>query len=506
MSQGKEFVKIKGRLNVLRKLRMSVEKKWVHFIGICGVTMAPLANMFKNMGWFVSGSDKGIFPPMSDYLKQRKIDIELGFKEKHLQKVYYERKGLKRLSKFPVLVVVGNYVGLNNTEFKFVKEKNLNFKSYPEVLEEYLVKSNSIVSAGTYGKTTTSALLALIFQVSGKNPSFMIGGLAQNFKDGIKNTNSKWSIIEGDEYISARYDSVSKFFHYKAEFVLLTSCAWEHTDFFKTEEDYVLNFKKFIGSLPKDGIVVANKNGENVQEVVKEARCKVISYELNKVDDKLAHADWLNLSHKEKGEMGEIVLYNRHTKEEFKVQTLLIGDHNRENIIGCCALARELGIKMEPIRKAVRKFDGIKRRLEVRFEEENFKLLDDHACSPPKVLGSLRALRSTFSDWYITIIFEPNVGNRTCEAMPLFKGVFDKADEVIIPHLKPVRTKEGLERVSGEGLARQLKKFEVKVRYIEKDDELVEYVSKKDVGKHIVCFMGAYGWRHMIEDVIEAKK
>lgn len=485
---------------------MSTKQNWVHFIGICGVTMAPLANMFKKKNWIVTGSDKGIFPPISDYLREQRIDIELGFKEEHLQKVYYEQKGVKRLGKFPDLVVVGNYIGLNNIEFKFVKENNLTFKSYPEVLEEYLVKANSIVTAGTYGKTTTSALLALIFQKAGKSPSFMIGGLAKNFKDGIENNKSDWSIIEGDEYISARFDEVSKFFHYKAEFVLLTACAWEHTDFFVTEEDYVNNFKKFIKSLPKDGVIVANKNGENVEEVIKEARCKVVTYELNKIDDKLVDSDWFSLPHKENQQEGEIVIFNIHTKEEFVVKTSLIGNHNKENIIGCCALARELNIDIAPIQKAVEEFGGIKRRLEIRYEEENLRVMDDHACSPPKVLGSLKALRNTFPNWHITMIFEPNVGNRTREALSLFEGVFNKADEVIIPHLKPVRTKKGEERISGRKLTDYLKAAGTSVRYIEDDDELVKYVSKKNVGKHVICFMGSYGWRHMIEDVIRAKQ
>lgn len=503
---------------------MSTKQKWVHFIGICGVTMASLANMFKKTGWFVTGSDRGIFPPMSDYLKDRKIDIELGFKEEHLKIEYYKDKNntdygvqlrnqesqgvnLRKVKgQFPDLVVVGNYIGLSDKEYKFAKKNKLTIKSYPEVLEEFLVKSNSIVTAGTYGKTTSTALLAQIFQKAGKNPSFMIGGLAKNFDDGIKNSKGDWSIIEGDEYISARFNPVSKFFHYKAEFVLLTSCAWDHTDFFKTEEDYVENFRKFIRSLPLNGIVVANKNGANIENVISEARCKVVTYELNKIDNKLANSIWFNLPHKENKETSEVVIFNKHTKEEFSVKTKLIGEHNKENIIGVCALARELDVEIEPIQKAVEKFEGIKRRLDVRFEEENLRVIDDHACSPSKVLGSLNALRETYPDWHITVIFEPNVGNRTKEALMLFEDVFNKADEVIIPHLKPVRTVKGEEKVSGEKLADFLKSSGANVIYIDDDDKLVNYVSRKDVGKHVICFMGAYGWRNMIEEVIKAKK
>lgn len=484
----------------------SDKTKWVHLIGICGVTMATLANMFKKRGWFVSGSDKGIFPPMSDYLKKRNIDIELGFKEKHLTKEYYEAKTdkLHAISDLPDYVIVGNYIGPNNEEYRFARKNKLNIRSFPEILEKYLVKSNSVVIAGTYGKTTSTAILALIFKEANRNPSFMIGGIAKNFKDGIKNTRSKWSIIEGDEYITARFDPVSKFYHYKAEFMLLTACSWEHTDVFKTKQDYIDNFKNFVRSISRNGIIVANKNGENVQEVICEAHCKVITYELNKIDQNIADADWFNLSHKENKDIGEIVIFNKHTREEFSVKTNLIGSHNRENIVGCCALARELDIDIESIQKAVYKFSGIKRRLEVRYEEVNLKIIDDFACSPPKILGSLKALHDTFPDWHITIIFEPNVGNRTKEAIDLFKGVFSQASEIIIPHLKPVKTKRGECRVDGKELEDYLKNTGVNVKYIEEDNTLVDYVSKKNVGKHIICFMGAYGWRNMIEEVIEA--
>lgn len=477
-------------------------KKWVHLIGICGVTMAPLANMFKELGWFVSGSDKGIFPPMSDYLEDRDINIELGFKTKYLTKEHYKDEK-SSISEYPDLVVMGNYATLKNDEYVFAKDKELNILSYPEVLSKYLVKSNSIVIAGTYGKTTSSALLSLMFEKAGKNPSYMIGGLAKNFENGIKNTDSEWSIIEGDEYISARFDKKSKFFHYSPEFLLLTAASWEHTDIFKTVQDYIDNFKKLVRKIPPNGIIVAAKKGDNVEEVLREARCKVVTYELNKIDDELVDSDWFNLSHKENSKKGEIVLYNKHTKEEVELTTDLIGDHNRENIIGCSVLARELDIDKEAIIDGVKDFKGIKRRLEVRYKEENLKIIDDHACSPPKVLGSLGALRQTYPDWHITVVFEPNVGNRTKESLPLFKEVFEQADEVVIPHLKPVKTKSGVRRTTGNQLYKFLKEQEINTTYIGDDDKLVEYVSGKDVGKSIICFMGAYSFRRMIEQVID---
>lgn len=476
--------------------------KWVHFIGICGVTMAPLANVYKLKGYTVTGSDKGIFPPMSDYLKRRKINIELGFKKEHLDKNYYLRKGINLESKYPDIVIVGNRVWLSNIEYKYACENNLKIKSFPEILEEQVVKSNSIVVAGTYGKTTSTAILAYIFEKSGKKPSFMIGGLAKNFKDGIRITNTDWSIIEGDEYISSRFDPESKFFHYKARFVLLTSCAWEHTDYFKTEESYISNFKKLIGSLPNDGLLVANLNGPNVDEVIKYARCKVITYELNLFDDKLPKADWFNLPHKESNERDKIVIFNKNTREEITLKTLLIGDHNKENIIGCTVLARELGIKSIYIEEAVRRFKGIKRRLEIILDKENLKIIDDHACSPFKVRGSLKALRNKYENWYITIIFEPNIGNMTKKSLKLFDNVFNGANEIIIPRIKLLKSIKGEKLVNGNELSSYLSSIGVNSRYIDNDSKLVKYIVDQEVGKRVICFMGAYSFREMQKDFI----
>lgn len=475
-------------------------KKWIHFIGVCGVTMGPLSNMFKKRGWYVTGSDKGIFPPMSDYLKEKGITLKLGFKREHIDPETYNIE-----KSMPDEVVVGNFISTKNKEYLYAKDKGINVKSFPEILSEYLIKDNSIVVAGTHGKTTCTALLSHIFEKAGKKPSYMIGGIPLDLEDPIANCKGKWSIVEGDEYTSSRIDPISKFFHYKTEFLLLTACSWEHTDVFKTSDIYVENFQNYVRSLPEDGLIIANQNGKNVSDVVKEARCKLVTYELNRMDSNIAKANWFNLVHQENKKKNEIVMYNRDTKEEFSLYTNLIGDHNKENVIGCVALAREMGIQRDHIIKAVETFRGIKRRLEIRLEEENLIIIDDHACSPPKVRGSLDALRANYGDWNITIIFEANVGNRTREALPLFRGVFESADEVVIPRLRKVKTKRGQERVNGKKLADFLKADGVNVSYIDDDEKLVSYISKKDVGKHLVCFMGAYGWRHMIEDLISRK-
>ena len=476
------------------------KQKWIHFIGICGVTMAPCANMFKKKGWFVSGSDMGIFPPMSTYLKENEINIELGFKYLHLTRDYYKND---KIADFPDIVVVGNFATIKNPELLFARKQNITVKSYPEILKEYLVKDNSVVIAGTAGKTTCAALVTKIFIEAGLNPSFMVGGIASDLPDSIHDSSSKWSIIEGDEYISARFDPVSKFFFYSAEFLLLTSVFWEHTDVFKSEDDYVNNFQKLISQISPNGLIVACSSKENVSEALKSARCKVVSYELNKSDNILPLSTWFNLPFREN--LNEILLYNRLTKQEILLKTNLIGDHNRENIIGSAALCLELNIKPEVVQKAVANFYGIKRRLEIKYQEENLIIFDDFASSPPKIAGSLEALRQTYKDYYITIIFEPNVGNRTPDALNLFKNIFHEADEVILPRFKHIK-KTSEDRITENDLLDTLKKEDVNAIFISDDNELVSYVKSKNVGKRIICFMGAYSFRGMIDQVVKEFK
>ncbi len=450
---------------------------WIHFIGISGVTMAPIANAFKEQGWFVTGSDKGFFPPMSTYLIEKAITVEVGFRKEHLKREYYKEKYGDKLNfdlgKHPDLVVIGASMGSKNPELLFAKEQKLKVKSYPQVLEKYEIKEGgSIVVSGTYGKTTITSLLVHIFQKAGENISFMIGALAKDIPDGVKlkDEDTKWSITEGDEYVSASFDQRSKFVHYHPNYLILTSAELDHTDIFPTKEAFIENFKNLAESVPSEGLIVANKNGENIDQVVENATAKVIFYEYDEKD--------------------------------FPYEEKLIGDHNRENIIAAATLARNLNLPSETIKEAVASFQGIKRRLEIRLDLEDAKVIDDFGSTPAKARGSLAAVKQEFSKYKIVAIFEPNAGNRTQEAVPLYDNVFKDAAEVIIPRLSSVKSKEGQMRLGGRDLAEVIAKTHKRVVYFTDDDKLIEYLAKFK-GKKVIVFMGSHGFRGMIERTIK---
>jgi UDP-N-acetylmuramate: L-alanyl-gamma-D-glutamyl-meso-diaminopimelate ligase len=237
------------------------KRRRVHFIGICGVGMGALAIMMKKKGYKVTGSDVGFYPPISTHLQAHGIEYYAGW---HAERIGchpdFRRDDSCHDSCKPDLVVVGNVAGSENPEWKFVQENNIPYVSYPELIARELVKKNSIVCAGTYGKTSASALLAWILINANKKPAYMFGGLSQTPELASDDLGGDWSVLEGDEYKTSRWDNSPKFSHYSPTHLLLTAVKWDHADVYPTEESYFEAFKKLVASVPEDGLVVVSKN------------------------------------------------------------------------------------------------------------------------------------------------------------------------------------------------------------------------------------------------------
>ena len=211
------------------------KKKHIHIIGICGVATSALAIALKNKDWKVTGSDKGFFPPVSIELKKHKIPYYAGW---HPEKIGN-----------PEIIMVGTASGTQNPETIYAKEKNIPIYSYPEIIGKFFVKEKSIVASGTWGKTSSSALLSFILEKAGLDPTYMFGGISLSHKASAKLTNSKYSVFEGDEYRSSPTDNTPKFMHYKPTHILLTAISWDHADLYPTEESYFSVFRKLISGM-----------------------------------------------------------------------------------------------------------------------------------------------------------------------------------------------------------------------------------------------------------------
>ncbi len=455
--------------------------KHIHFIGICGVGMSSLAILWKNKGWKVTGSDVGFYPPVSTHLEEHKIDFYPGW--------HPEKMGT------PDLVVVGNVAGSENPEWLKVQNEKIPFVSYPELIAQNLIKKTSVVCAGTYGKTSTTALISFILKDAGFKPTYMFGGLSDSL--GIsadEPEGSVISVVEGDEYKTARWDDKAKFFSYNPTHLLLTDVVWDHLDLYPTEQSYFEAFNKLVAGIPQNGLIL-------ISEKVKNKPIKIPFYKSYGTDNTNDYI-YGNITQDKNGLHFEIT----HNNITYPINSPMIGIYMAENICASFALTHELGVPIEKIISALTKFTGIKRRLEKRgITSRGATVYDDIAHSPTKAKSILLTLKQVYPG-KIYAVFEPNSGNRQIEAIPLYKDAFKDADEVIIPRLTKIKIKEGEENKVIEGF--QLKEIISETHkntiYLEDDEELTSYLKQKTIENDAIVFLGSHGFRGMIDLLVES--
>src|SRR5438045_9368457 len=240
--------------------------KRIHLIGICGTAMASLAGMLRQRGFQVTGSDAAAYPPMSDFLASLEIPVSQPF-------------DVHNLEPRPDLVVVGNAISRGNVELEHVLDHRIPFCSLPQILhDEFLRGKEVLVVAGTHGKTTTTSMLSWIFHSSGRQPSFLIGGIAENFGSSFQLGQGQHFILEGDEYDTAFFDKGPKFLHYFPDAVILTSVEFDHADIYKDLEAVETAFKRLVNLVPRRGRIVAFDEGDSVERSISRALCPVERY------------------------------------------------------------------------------------------------------------------------------------------------------------------------------------------------------------------------------------
>ncbi|HLB87234.1 MAG TPA: Mur ligase family protein, partial [Terriglobales bacterium] len=241
-------------------------KQHIHLVGICGTAMASLAGMLKQRGFGVTGSDAAAYPPMSDFLASLRIPVSQPF-------------ALTNLEPRPDLVVVGNAISRGNVELEHILDERIPFCSLPQILhDEFLRGKEVLVVAGTHGKTTTTSMLAWIFHSARLQPSFLIGGIAENFGSSFQLGQGKHFILEGDEYDTAFFDKGPKFLHYFPDTVILTSVEFDHADIYKDLDAVETAFKRLVNLVPRRGRIVAFDSGESLDRCLARAFCPVERY------------------------------------------------------------------------------------------------------------------------------------------------------------------------------------------------------------------------------------
>lgn len=466
--------------------------KHVHVIGICGVATSALAIAFHRRGVKVTGSDKGFFPPVSTELENQGVTFYAGW---HPEKMVSGGN--------PDVVIIGTASGSHNPETAYAREHGIPTYSFAEAVGTFFVKETSIVCAGTWGKTSSSALLSFILSEAGLDPTYMFGGVSLSHQSSAKLTDSKWSVFEGDEYKSSPTDNTAKFFYYKPTHLLLTAISWDHADLYPTEASYFEAFKKLMGTVPSRGFVVACADHRGVMEIMKSFTGATVLY--GRKGQKDAAYAYSQVVQTKTG----LSLTISHAGKDYAVHSPLLGLYQAENIAGCFAMACELGVSPEKIVAAISLFKGLKRRMEKRLEEESTSkgvtVIDDIAHSPEKALSVLATLRSIYDNKVIAV-FEPNSGGRSRESAAKYDQAFRDADILIIPRLTKLKTAqdESEKPMEGDELAALISKTHPSARYIGVDAELVDYLAGQAQKGDVIAFLGSHGFRGMIEETVKS--
>ena len=365
----------------------------IHLIGICGTAMASLAGLLQLKGHRITGSDKAAYPPMSDLLRSLGIPIIEPYSDSNLDPA-------------PDLVVIGNALSRGNPEIEYVLDNRLPFVSMAELLrEEFLTGRSSLVVAGTHGKTTTTSMLAWIYQVASREhpafePSFLIGGVAENFGSSFQLRPTRPFIVEGDEYDTVFYDKGPKFLHYFPDALILTHVEYDHADIYADLEAVKRAFRLLVNLVPRRGLIVAYDGSPNVTECVSRAFCPVERYGFSE------SSNWqIRNLHLKAGRTRWQV--HRAGVPWADLEMSLAGEHNALNATAAAALAAAQGISSSAITEALAAFKSVKRRLELRAQIAGITLIEDFAHHPTAIRETLRALRALYPSGRIWAVLEP---------------------------------------------------------------------------------------------------
>ncbi len=368
------------------------ESRHVHVIGIGGSAMAPLAGMLRERGFRVTGSDSGVYPPASTLLESLGISFFHSFDAANLQPA-------------PDLVIVGNIIARGNPELEEVLDRKIPYRSMPEILEEvFLPGRHSIVVSGTHGKTTTTAMLAWIFETAGKKPNFLVGGVAENFGKSYGLGGGEEFILEGDEYETAFWDRGPKFFHYHPDDLIITSLEYDHADIYPDFETYELAFRRLVNLVPRRGRAIiwgdTEESGPALRRAAQKALCTVETYGFR------AGNDW---TASDVATTNEMVRFRvSHCGQAFgDFELSATGRHNVLNALAAVVVAQGRGILNEAIGKALKTFRSVKRRMDVKGEFGGVLLVDDFAHHPTAVKATIEAARGRWPGRRLWAILEP---------------------------------------------------------------------------------------------------
>lgn len=414
--------------------------KKAYFIGIKGVGMTALAQILQSQGIEVLGSDTKEKFFTDQVLKRLKIRVIEGFDKKNIP------------FDVDLVIVSAAYLsqGVKNSEVDQVKKQGLPLLTYAQILGQLFQEKYGLAVAGTHGKSTITAMLGLVLEEAGFDPTVIVGTRVIQWQSNARVGHSRYLVAEADEYRN-------NFLHYSPQVLILTSLEYDHPDFFKDFQEYQETFQQLVQKIPASGFIVANGQDNHVKEVIKKAKCRVVEY----------------------------------FPDRLKIKLKVPGQHNLWNASAAMTTALELGVKPKTIKKALADFQGTSRRFEIKGQSKGILLIDDYAHHPTEIQVTLKAAKEFYPQKKIWAVFQPHTFSRTEALLKDFGSAFEQADQVIILDIcGSAREKSG--QVHAQDLVREIRKYKnSKVKYIPTIKETAEYLKKRAQTGQIVLTMGA---------------
>jgi len=445
--------------------------------------MGSVAAALRERGFKVTGSDKNVYPPMSIFLGKKGIVLKEGYRAENI----------------PAdadVVVIGNAIRRGNPEVEAVLSRKLLYLSLPEVLKNYFLRGrHNLVVTGTHGKTTTTALLAWIIEKAGRKPGYFIGGLPTNFGQGARLNDSKYFVIEGDEYDTAFFDKRSKFIHYLPELVIVNNIEFDHADIFNNLDEIKLSFRRLLNIVPQNGMVVLNGDDANCVDVAKDCLAQMIEVGFSKnCAQRIRDVAYSSTGSRFK--LGE---------EIFEIP--LIGEFNVRNAAMAATAARFYDVAKTKIDNAFKSFSGIARRQEVRGEARGVKVIDDFGHHPTAIAHTLQALRHRYPGHRIWAVFEPR-SNTTRRAVfqQRLSEALKAADGVFISQVARLEQIPENERLNPEALVNAIAESGHPAFYEENADAIVNRIVPMLRAQDIVAVFSNGGFDRIHEKLLKKLK
>lgn len=448
--------------------------KRVYFIGIGGTAMAGGAIMAKQLGFHVSGSDQKLYPPTSDLLRASGIHYHEGYSAQNLEDI-------------PDVVVLGNAISRGNPELEHVLNHRLPILSLPEFIAGYVIRQRrSYVVAGTHGKTTTTSIVAHILLSSGTDAGFLIGGVAGNFSQSAAVGSADAFVIEGDEYDTSIFDHRSKFLSYRPTHVLINNIEFDHADIFADLSGIERAFARLVKIVPENGLLVLNADNPSCMMLKGGARTRVVTF--GEADT----ADYRLLEYKP-GKKAEIKF--SFAGQEVSLVTTLQGKHNALNVIAAVALLQDFDLPSGKIQAALDTFLGVRRRLELRAEQNGITVLEDFAHHPTAIAANIETLRGMYPGRRLVVLIEPRsntmVRNFFQESLA---HALARADVIFTDQIYRAEKYAETERLN-LGVLKSTLEEKGKAVYFLPTSTRAEFVLERLKPGDVVCFMtnGSFG-------------